>query len=142
MSAAGGAGAGLGIASGGAGAVASLGASIAMDEINRAIAFAGQAGAIGVSGLMETFLPAGSELAGGGWFSRILGGIAGAKPQLPNTAGQPVAAPGAQGAGGAQPQGPAAPQVNVNYTNNQATEDRAGADLTRHLTSMNSGPGW
>ena len=73
---------------GGAGsAVAGALAQIGIEELNRAIAFAGQAAGIGVSGLMETFLPTGgSELANNNWFTRILGGVVGMRPLLPNFA--------------------------------------------------------
>ena len=73
---------------GGAGsAVAGALAQIGIEELNRAIAFAGQAAGIGVSGLMETFLPTGgSDLANNNWFTRILGGVVGMRPLLPNFA--------------------------------------------------------
>lgn len=121
----------------GAGAAAQVG----IQEINRAIAFGGQAAGIGVGWLLDTFLPSGgSELAANNWITRIAGGFAGAAPALPNMAGKSAqqpqpgqADPNAAAAGGAP--------ITVNYTNQQATEDRAGADLTRHLSAMNSAPG-
>lgn len=93
----GGAGGGgvLGAAAGAAGMAAdaiapgsSVAVQIGIQEINRAIKYAGQVAGIGVQGLMETFLPAGaSELAANNWITRIAGGLAGAAPQLPNIAG-------------------------------------------------------
>lgn len=132
----------------GAGAAAQIGTQLA----KRAIAFGGQVAGIGVGGLLETFLPHGSPLAdpNRSWFGKFAAGIAGARPALPNIAGSqpapaaPAAASGAVGPDG-QPlqQGGAAPGggITVNYTNNQATEDRAGADLTRHLTAIAGSPG-
>ena len=137
----------------GAGTAASMAANIGVQLGNRAIGQAGKAVGITVGGLLETFLPANSKLAdpGANWFGRIAGGFAGAKPALPNMTGQPADKPTSQ-----QPDplaDPAAAQqsskqsggpgggVTVNYNNYQATEDRAGADLTTHLMAMNSTPG-
>jgi hypothetical protein len=141
----------LGVASMGLDAIApgaGQAAQVGIKEANRAIQFAGQAAAIGVGGLMETFLPAGSPLAANSWFSKVAGGLAGARPASPNAAGGPnggkqgQAAPPMGTPASGQGQGPApGPGVTVNYTNNQATEDRAGADLTSHLTAMGSGVG-
>ena len=86
----------------GSGAAISAVAQIAMQEINRAIAFGGQLAGIGVEGLMETFLPAGaSQLAQSSWLTRIAGGLVGASPVLPNLAGQL----GGSGKGSGLPQG-------------------------------------
>lgn len=118
-------------------------AQIGMKLANRAIQFGGQAAGIGVSGLMETFLPSGSPLGnlGNSWFGKLASGFASARPALPNVAAQQAPAnPNAQGQGqSGQPQ-PGQP-VTVNYTNNQATEDRAGADIARHLEATNSPAG-
>jgi hypothetical protein len=87
--------AGGGAAPGGdvASSVMSAAINIGIQEINRAIGFAGQAAGIGVSGLMETFLPAGgSELAQNNWVTRILGGIVGARPVMPNLVGKAASA--------------------------------------------------
>lgn len=55
---------------------------------NRAIQYGGQVAGIGAQGLMETFLPTGgSELAQNNWLTRIVGGLAGSAPTLPNVAG-------------------------------------------------------
>lgn len=135
-----GAAGGLDMLAPGAGAAAKIG----IQEINRAIQFGGQAAGIGVSGLMETLLPSGSPLGsiGNSWFGKLAAGFAGARPALPNMAGQKAAPPAPSGAQGGQ-QGQAGTTVtnNVTYNNNQATEDRAGADLTRHLTAGYMGPG-
>lgn len=130
---------GLDMLAPGAGQAAQMGMKLA----NRAIQFGGQAAGIGVSGLMETFLPSGSPLGnlGNSWFGKLASGFASARPALPNVAAQQAPAnPNAQGQGqSGQPQ-PGQP-VTVNYTNNQATEDRAGADIARHLEATNSPAG-
>jgi hypothetical protein len=117
------AGGAAGMFGGGAGgAAAAAAAQTIMKLANRAIQFGGQAAGIGVSGLMETFLPTGgSELANNNWLTRIAGGIAAAAPALPNLAGgalgeqqqqgpltpEQVAASGNQhGMGQGQPPGP------------------------------------
>lgn len=136
-------GAGLDMLAPGAGQAAQMGIKLG----TRAVEYAGQAAGIGVQGLMETFLPTGgSELANSNWITRIAGGIAGAAPALPNMAG------GGQGGGqlespngGQQAQGQGGqPGLNIEkleYTNQNATEDRAGKDLTYHLGSMYAAPG-
>lgn len=137
--------AGLDVLAPGAGQAAQTGIKLA----NRAIQYAGQLAAIGVSGLMETFLPTGgSELANNSWLTRVAGGLAGAIPQVPNIAG------GKSGTGNNVP-GPLDPNqvqhqpgkpgaagpgnINVEYNNVGATEDRAGRDLTHHLGNMYQG---
>lgn len=127
----------------GSGAAISAATDIGVQLLNRGAQFAGQAAGIGVGGLMEAFLPVDSEMADpmNSWFGRIVGGMMGAAPQLPNMAGQAANAPQGQGQGGQTPGADGKPPITVNYTNNQATEDRAGADLTNHLMAMNSGPG-
>ena len=87
-----------------AAAAISAAANLGIQLANRAIGFAGQAAGIGVQGLMETFLPnAGSELANQNWFTRIIGGIAGAAPAIPNLAG---GSGGDAGVGEQKPPGP------------------------------------
>lgn len=130
---------GLDMLAPGAGQAAQMGMKLA----NRAIQFGGQVAGIGASGLIETFLPSGSPLGnfGNSWFGKAAAGIASARPALPNVAAQQAPPnPNAQGQGQpGQPQ-PGQP-VTVNYTNNQATEDRAGADIARHLEATNSPAG-
>lgn len=128
-----------------------------MELANRGIKFASQAAGIGVQGLAETFLPAGSDLATNSWLTKIAGGIAGATPMLPNIAGkgddssptpEQVVGQG-QGLDG-RPAGlpdPAAPAANTdnskNVTNNltinapQAQNaDSMGNTVTSHLGAM------
>jgi methyl-accepting chemotaxis protein len=152
LNAAGGAAGAFGGGAGGAAAAAA--AQTIMKLANRAIQFGGQAAGIGVSGLMETFLPTGgSELANNNWLTRIAGGIAAAAPALPNLAGgalgqqqmqgpltpEQIAANGNQHgqAGGAAP-GPVV--GTLNYNNIGAPEDRAGADITHHLGQVAAAP--
>jgi hypothetical protein len=129
---------GLDILAPGAGQAAQTGMKLA----NRAIQFGGQAAAIGVSGLMETFLPSGSPLGnlGNSWFGKAAAGFASARPALPNTAAQQAPAnPNAQGQ-----QGEATNNTtnnNVSITNNGATEDGNGKDAVRHLEAMHSPAG-
>lgn len=140
----------------GAGTAASIAAQIGVQELNRAIAQGGKAAGLLTGGLMETFLPAESKLGdpNANWFGRIAAGFAGARPALPNMASQSADKP-VQDNKGANPVdqagkdntmqvGQAANQgnngINVTYNNFQATEDRAGADLTNHLLSMASTP--
>lgn len=70
----------------GAGQLAATGTKLA----NRAIQYGGQLGAIGIEGLMETFLPSGSSLGdpSKSWAGRLLGGLSQAKPATPTSAGQ------------------------------------------------------
>ena len=120
------------------------GSSVALKLANRAIQYGGQVAGIAAQGAMETFLPAGSALAGGSWFNKLAGGLAGARPAAPNKAGGGATPPQQQGQQpGGQPGQPGEqkPGITVNYTNNQATEDRAGADLTNHLQAAYQGPG-
>jgi hypothetical protein len=134
-----GATAGLDMMAPGAGQAAATGMKLA----NRAIQYGGQVAAIGVQGLMETFLPTGaSELANNNWLTRLAGGIAGVRPALPNTAGQPgTQTPPltpmqvnpnttAHGAGAGRPPGPQNGVYIENY-HVDTSEDRAGQDLAR-----------
>lgn len=127
----------------GAGAAISAAADIGIKLANRGAQFAGQVAGIATGGIMEGLLPVDSAMADpmNSWFGRIVGGMMGAAPNLPNMAGQAANAP-QNGQGGQQQAGAdGRPPITVNYTNNQATEDRAGADLTNHLMAMNTGPG-
>lgn len=72
----------------GGGQAAAAAAQSMLQLVNRAVGFAGQAAGIGVQGLMETFMPAGSELANNNWLTKIAGGVAGATLALPNLAGK------------------------------------------------------
>lgn len=125
----------------GAGQAAQMG----MKLLNRTIEYGGQAAGIAAGGLMETFLPTGgSDLANNNWLTRIMGGLAGAAPALPNLAGgKGKAQPpldGQQGQAGQQGQGGV--QIgDINVTNQRPTEDGTGRDIAYHLNNQYSGPG-
>jgi hypothetical protein len=98
-----GGGAAAGAAAGAASMGIGLAAQIAMQEAQRAIQYAGAVGGIATEGLMQTFLPTGgSQLAQNSWLTRIAGGLAGARPQVPNAAGKSTTqSGGTPGPGGA-----------------------------------------
>lgn len=123
----------------GAGQAAQTGIKLA----NRAIQFGAQAAGIGMQGLMDTVLPtAGSELANKSWLTKILGGVAGAAPAIPNVAGKATAPPNPnQGDPNAQGGPVKAGDTNIHVTNNRATEDGTGRDIAFHQQARNSGPG-
>ena len=77
---------------GGGGSAAAAAAQMLMQLANRTIAFGGQAAGDLVGGLFETFSVGGSSLADPmqGWLGRVIGSLAGAKPeqQDPNAQGQ------------------------------------------------------
>jgi hypothetical protein len=141
------------------GAAVSAAMQIGMQELNRAIGFAGQVAGIGVQGLMETFLPAGvSKLASENWITRIAAGVSGAKPQLPNIAGgggkaedvskgltpeQLAALPPEQQPGGGKEAGPAqnqpaAPLVHIDNFHSGHSINETAAALNRHVQAANS----
>lgn len=134
----------------GAGQAAAAAANMGIKLANRAIQYAGQAAGIGVQGLMETFLPTGgSKLAQNNWLTRIVGGLAGAAPALPNLAGkaaQPTPEQVANvdpnttqhGQGQGQQPGPVI-GGDLNVVNNRPTEDGTGRDILHIL--QNQGPG-
>lgn len=116
----------------GAGAAAKIGIQLA----NRTIKYAGQVAGIGVSGLMETFLPAGDNpkaSIGNSWFGKIAGGIASAAPAIPNAAG---GKPKGQDAQSGAKAGGNTINNTVNLTNNRATEDMAGNQAVREMGAM------
>lgn len=124
---------GLDLLAPGAGQAAQTGIKLA----NRAIQYAGQVAAIGVGGLQQTFLPTGgSELANNSWFTKILGGLAGAAPALPNMAGKKAAPAPDKDQQGQQPGQPGQPPPQINVTNNRATEDGTGRDIAYHAQNM------
>jgi hypothetical protein len=112
-------------------------AATGVKEVNRAIQFGGQAVGILTQGALDTWLPfGGSELAQNSWFARIIGGLAGAHPTLPNLAGkssQAAAQPAMQnnqmGAGMGN-------QTNITVNNNRPTEDGTGRDIAFHAQQM------
>ena len=92
---------------GGAGTLGAQAAQTGIELANRFSGYLGQLAGIGVSGLLETFLPNNSAAAdpSKSWFGRIASGLSGARPALPNTAGSPAPAqqpkqPGQPGQGG------------------------------------------
>lgn len=126
---------------------AGQGAQIAMQLTNRAIGYAGQLAGIGVSGLMETFALNGSSLGdpSKSWIGKIAGGVAGARPALPNTAGQsapPLAPPDKQKDQGQGQQG-GGHMVNIekfeNGSGNPADGQSAARDIARQFNSVGAG---
>lgn len=121
----------------GAGAAAQIGIQVA----NRAIKYAGQVAGIGVSGLFETLSVGDNPLGsiGNSWFGKIAGGLAGARPALPNMAGKAPAPQNPQGGaqGNADTAGQKAGNVaNINITNQGATPDQNGKDVAAHTAAM------
>ena len=122
----------------GAGSLAKMGIQV----LNRTIQYGSEAAGIGASGILETLSigdnPRGS--LGSSWFGKVLGGIAGAAPALPNMAGEKAQGPG-QGGGG-QGQGNVVNNTyNANVTNNRATEDQNANSARRELEGLHSQPG-
>jgi hypothetical protein len=122
---------------------AGTGAKIGIQLAKRAIQFGAQAAGIGVSGLMETFLPAGSPLAANSWFTKLAGGLAGARPAKDNMAGKQTAQAPPVGQGGAGQAGSTDRSVtnNINVKNEKQTEDQTGSAIAQHLTAQYAGPG-
>ncbi|KUH90623.1 phage tail tape measure protein [Mycobacterium sp. IS-1556] len=125
---------GLDMLAPGAGQAAQTGIQL----INRTIAYGGQAAAIGVNGLLETFGLHDSQLGSpqNSWIGRIASSLAGAAPALPTSAGQtqPPAPPQddpnrtEHGQGQGQPPGP---QINIENWNQAPHRDtqKSLADL-------------
>lgn len=121
----------------GAGAAAQIGIQVA----NRAIKYAGQVAGIGVSGLFETLFVGDNPMGsiGNSWFGKLAGGLAGARPALPNMAGK---APAPENpAGGPQGSADAAGQkagntANITINNQGATPDQNGEDVAAHTAAM------
>lgn len=115
-------------------------AQTGMKLANRAIQFGGQVAAIGVSGLMETFLPHGSPLAdpSKSWFGKVVGGIGGARPALPNQAQQKAPPAGGQpgspasGQGSGPPPGPPGVGVQINNPTFQGSDHSVANEINRH----------
>lgn len=119
-------------------------AQIGMKLANRAIQFGGQAAGIGVSGLMETFLPSGSPLGniGNSWFGKLAAGFAGARPALPNTAAQQAPTnPNAQGQQGQQGGGSGTTIEKLEFNNNEATQGSGVNDVARAVEAQHSPAG-
>jgi hypothetical protein len=141
------AGAGAGAATAGIG----LAAQIGMQEAQRGLQYAGAVGGIIGQGLMETFLPTGaSQLAQNSWLTKIAGGLMGAQPQIPNTAGksQNKSPEGISGMGPSpmQPPGPD-PAAVVPSQRPQMTPDSVAANAqtppqgAAHSTKAGQAPG-
>lgn len=108
----------------GAGQAASAAAQMAIQLANRTAGYIGQAAAIGVGGLMETFLPHNSAVAdpNRSWIGRIAAGFAGARPATPNAAGGESAKPDEQ----KNPAGEAKPPQTPEEAAKQAQERNGG----------------
>lgn len=120
----------------GAGQAAQVGIKLA----NRAIQYGAQAAGIGASGLMEAFLPTGgSELANKSWLTKVAGGIAGARPAIPNLAGgagaQAMKPDDKKGGQGGADGGKGDQTINQSVTVNQASNNPAN-DVTHQLGVM------
>ena len=96
----------------GGGQVAGAAAQMAIQLANRTAGYIGQAAAIGVGGLMETFLPHDSAVAdpNKSWIGRIAAGFAGARPATGNTAGQGDPKPPDQDNPAGNPKAPQTPE--------------------------------
>lgn len=108
--------------------------------MNRTAAFAGQSGGIIAGGVMDAVMPHESELAGKSWFTKLAGGFAGAKPELPNTAGDKPAKPQQNNQCGDTHIHGDHVGVKIDQYNGKEGEDAVGADLARHqMASAASG---
>ncbi|HNM86275.1 MAG TPA: hypothetical protein PKI77_17355, partial [Mycobacterium sp.] len=125
----------------GTGALVQIGSQI----LNKAIEFGGKVAGIGVSEIGDFFSIGDNPRAslGNSWLGRMAGGIAGAKPALPNLAGKkpPDAMTGDQASKPAAGGGQGGNTFNTTVNNNRATEDGTGRDLNRHLEAMTAAPG-
>jgi Transglycosylase-like domain/Phage-related minor tail protein/Peptidase_C39 like family len=119
-----------------------MGAQLAEKEANRAIQFGGQVAGIAAQGALDTFIPwGGSKLASQNWATKVIGGIAGAKPALPNTAGtaadenkgpgQKPLPPNAGGGGGKD--------ANAADPNDPNAQGQGGGGVTNNVTIHSSG---
>lgn len=121
----------------GAGAAAQIGIQVA----NRTAKYLGQVAGIGVSGILETLSVGDNPLGsiGNSWLGKAAGGLAGARPALPNMAGKAPAPENPQG--GPQGAADAAGQkagntANITINNNGATPDQNGKDVAAHTAAM------
>lgn len=118
----------------GAGAVAGQAAQTGVQVANRTAAYFGQLGGILAGGLMETFLPNSSEAGdpSKSWLGRIASGISGARPALPNTAGN--SAPAQQPQQGQQGGSSGGPMVNIENMVNQTAD--SGQSVANQIGRM------
>lgn len=137
---------GLDMMAPGAGAAAKIGIQVA----NRTIKYGAQNVGILASGFLDTITPAGDNpksSIGNSWAGKILGGLAGAAPAIPNAAGgkgkqPPGPMPGPGGAAaGAQAGGAAGNTVTLNQTNNHTTTDVATGSAVREMGNAFGQPG-
>lgn len=132
---------GLDMMAPGAGAAAKIGIQLA----NRTAKYAGQVAGIATEGVLQTFDVSGGNpkaSLGNSWFGKLIGGIAGAAPAIPNVAGKAAAPPNPNDPNAAaQGQGGNTINQNVTLNNNHATEDMAGNQAVRELGAMYSAPG-
>jgi hypothetical protein len=111
-SAAGGSGTGAGGGGAPGGSVIGAAIGIGIQEANEAISKSSQMAGALVGGLQQTFglqQFAQTPLAQSGWINRIVGGIAGAQPQLPNMGGQSAGKASPEGVPGMTPPQEASP---------------------------------
>ncbi|ORB26621.1 hypothetical protein BST38_25495 [Mycolicibacterium parafortuitum] len=150
---------------GAGGGAASAAADLGMQLLGRAAGAVGQYAGNLVGAGLETFALNGSALGdpSSSWIGRILGGIAGARPALPNTAGALGGEENPNMAEGGKPKqanGPLTPEQaalqqkalasagkagasgttnnttnNINVTNNRAREDGTGQMIQAHLNA-------
>ena len=123
-------GAAMGMDGGAGGAVASAMAGIGIQEIQRAISAGGQYVGALAGGLLETFSLNDSALAdpGKSWLGRIAIAAAGARPALPNTAGEMGGKENKNMAeGGKKPPGPMTPAQAKAGKNGQPGADGEGS---------------
>lgn len=118
-------------------------AQTGMKLLNRTIQYGGEVAGIATQGVMETFLPTGgSQLANNNWFTRIIGGLAGAAPALPNMAGKPAAplppgqADAQRGADAVQAKGDT--HINIKEDPNRGANG-TGRDIAWHQENANAG---
>ena len=129
--------AGLDMLAPGAGAAAKIGIQL----LNRTVGYAAQNAGILASGALETLSlgdnPRGS--LGGGWLGKIVGGLAGAAPALPNLAGgQKAPMQGDQSQQGGNTYG----DTNINVTAREgASGQEHGEQIASHKEAMFAPPG-
>lgn len=124
----------------GAGAAAKVGIQL----MNLSLKQAGKIAGIGVSGVMETLSVGDNPMGsiGNSWFGKLAGGLAGAKPALPNKAGgappggDPSKQPGGPAGAAQQAALKAGNTANITINNQGATPDQNGKDVAAHTAAM------
>lgn len=125
-------------------------AQIGMQLANRTIGYLGQLGGIAASGWMETLIPNNSEFGdpGKSWLGKLAGGLAGARPAVPNKAGQetqkqqqvdPNTTQHGQGQG--QPPGPTNGVYIENMINQKSDGQAVARDIDRHRLAATTAGG-